>query len=228
MSGSGSGLHGSPRRVSRGPAIHAGRAPAGGPAAPEGGGRDLEGRGVHAVPALDQPRQTTPRDAPSDVEANRKRARLSAWYAHVRRRQGRRAEAIRWARRAIEEAKASDEQEGPRQRLSDPGPDQRRARAVRGRHALPAGARDLRGARATWTSAPRSTTTSEPSRTTRAGGTTRSASTRRRATSGSALAISPRWRSSPPTSRRSCPTEDSWTRPSGWAVRLSASGGRSG
>ena len=45
------------------------------------------------------------------VEANRKRARLSAWYAHVRRRQGRRAEAIRWARRAIEEAKASDEKE---------------------------------------------------------------------------------------------------------------------
>jgi tetratricopeptide (TPR) repeat protein len=46
-----------------------------------------------------------------DVEADRKRARLSAWYAHVRRRQGRRAEAIRWARRAIEEAEASDERE---------------------------------------------------------------------------------------------------------------------
>jgi tetratricopeptide (TPR) repeat protein len=46
-----------------------------------------------------------------DVEANRKRARLSAWYAHIRRRQGRRAEAIRWAGRAIEEATASDERE---------------------------------------------------------------------------------------------------------------------
>ena len=45
------------------------------------------------------------------VEADKKRARLSAWYAHIRRRQGRRAEAIRWARRAIEEAKASDERE---------------------------------------------------------------------------------------------------------------------
>jgi tetratricopeptide (TPR) repeat protein len=45
-----------------------------------------------------------------DVEANRKRARLSAWYAHIRLRQGRRAEAIRWARRAIEEAKTSGEQ----------------------------------------------------------------------------------------------------------------------
>jgi tetratricopeptide (TPR) repeat protein len=45
------------------------------------------------------------------VEATKKRARLSAWYAHIRRRQGRRAEAIRWARRAIEEAKASGEQE---------------------------------------------------------------------------------------------------------------------
>ncbi|HET7309491.1 MAG TPA: tetratricopeptide repeat protein, partial [Actinomycetota bacterium] len=45
------------------------------------------------------------------VEADRKRARLSAWYAQVRRRQGRRAEAIRWARRAIEEAEASDERE---------------------------------------------------------------------------------------------------------------------
>jgi len=46
-----------------------------------------------------------------DAEANRKRARLSAWYAHVRRRQGRRAEAIRWARRAIDEAQASGERE---------------------------------------------------------------------------------------------------------------------
>jgi tetratricopeptide (TPR) repeat protein len=46
-----------------------------------------------------------------DAEANRKRARLSAWYAHVRRRQGRRAEAIRWARRAIDEAEASGERE---------------------------------------------------------------------------------------------------------------------
>ncbi|HKI29870.1 MAG TPA: tetratricopeptide repeat protein [Actinomycetota bacterium] len=46
-----------------------------------------------------------------DVEANRKRARLSAWYAQVRRRQGQRAEAIRWARRTIEEATASDERE---------------------------------------------------------------------------------------------------------------------
>jgi tetratricopeptide (TPR) repeat protein len=46
-----------------------------------------------------------------EVEANKKRARLSAWYAHIRRRQGRRAEAIRWARLAIEEAKASGEQE---------------------------------------------------------------------------------------------------------------------
>jgi tetratricopeptide (TPR) repeat protein len=45
------------------------------------------------------------------VEANRKRARLSAWYAQIRRRQGRRAEAIGWARRAIDEAKASGEQE---------------------------------------------------------------------------------------------------------------------
>jgi class 3 adenylate cyclase/tetratricopeptide (TPR) repeat protein len=45
------------------------------------------------------------------VEADKKRARLSAWYAQIRRRQGRRAEAIRWARRAIEEAKASGEQE---------------------------------------------------------------------------------------------------------------------
>ena len=45
------------------------------------------------------------------AEANRKRARLSAWYAHVRRRQGRRAEAIRWARRAIDEAQASGERE---------------------------------------------------------------------------------------------------------------------
>jgi tetratricopeptide (TPR) repeat protein len=45
------------------------------------------------------------------VEADRKRARLSAWYAQIRRRQGRRAEAIRWARRAIEEAKASGERE---------------------------------------------------------------------------------------------------------------------
>jgi tetratricopeptide (TPR) repeat protein len=46
-----------------------------------------------------------------DAEANKKRARLSAWYAQVRRRQGRRAEAIRWARRAIGEAKASGERE---------------------------------------------------------------------------------------------------------------------
>jgi class 3 adenylate cyclase/tetratricopeptide (TPR) repeat protein len=46
-----------------------------------------------------------------EVEATKKRARLSAWYAHIRRRQGRRAEAIRWAQRAIEEAKASGEQE---------------------------------------------------------------------------------------------------------------------
>jgi class 3 adenylate cyclase/tetratricopeptide (TPR) repeat protein len=46
-----------------------------------------------------------------EVEANKKRARLSAWYAHIRRRQGRRAEAIRWARLAIEEAEASGEQE---------------------------------------------------------------------------------------------------------------------
>ena len=46
-----------------------------------------------------------------EVEANKKRARMSAWYAHIRRRQGRRAEAIRWARLAIEEAKASGEQE---------------------------------------------------------------------------------------------------------------------
>ena len=46
-----------------------------------------------------------------DEEANRKRARLSAWYAQIRRRQGRRAEAIRWARRAIEEAEASGERE---------------------------------------------------------------------------------------------------------------------
>jgi class 3 adenylate cyclase/tetratricopeptide (TPR) repeat protein len=45
------------------------------------------------------------------VEADRKRARLSAWYAHIRRRQGRRAEAIRWARRAIDEAEASGERE---------------------------------------------------------------------------------------------------------------------
>jgi tetratricopeptide (TPR) repeat protein len=50
-------------------------------------------------------------DTLQDVEADRRRARLSAWYAHVRRRQGRRAEAIRWARRAIEEAEASDERE---------------------------------------------------------------------------------------------------------------------
>ena len=46
-----------------------------------------------------------------DLEANRKRARLSAWYAQVRRRQGRRVEAIRWARRAIDEAQASGERE---------------------------------------------------------------------------------------------------------------------
>ncbi|HEX5626495.1 MAG TPA: adenylate/guanylate cyclase domain-containing protein [Actinomycetota bacterium] len=46
-----------------------------------------------------------------EVEANKKRARLSAWYAHIRRRQGRRAEAIRWARLAIEEAEASGERE---------------------------------------------------------------------------------------------------------------------
>jgi tetratricopeptide (TPR) repeat protein len=46
-----------------------------------------------------------------EVEANQKRARLSAWYANIRRRQGRRAEAIRWARLAIEEAKGSGEQE---------------------------------------------------------------------------------------------------------------------
>jgi tetratricopeptide (TPR) repeat protein len=46
-----------------------------------------------------------------DVEANKKRASLSAWYAQIRRRQGRRAEAIRWAGRAIDEAKASGEQE---------------------------------------------------------------------------------------------------------------------
>jgi len=50
-------------------------------------------------------------EALQHVEADRKRARLSAWYAQVRRRQGRRAEAIRWARRAIEEAEASDERE---------------------------------------------------------------------------------------------------------------------
>ena len=50
-------------------------------------------------------------DRLDEIEANQKRARLSAWYAHIRRRQGRRLEAIRWARRAIEEAKASGEQE---------------------------------------------------------------------------------------------------------------------
>jgi tetratricopeptide (TPR) repeat protein len=42
-------------------------------------------------------------------DADKERARLSAWYANVRRRQGRRADAIRWARRAIDEGRASGE-----------------------------------------------------------------------------------------------------------------------
>jgi len=42
-------------------------------------------------------------------EANKERARLSAWYANIRRRQGRRADAIRWARRAIDEGLSSGE-----------------------------------------------------------------------------------------------------------------------
>ena len=70
-SGAARGLPGSPRRVSRGPAIRAGRARAGGPAAPEGSGGDLEGRRVHAIPALDQPRQTPPRDARSTSRRTR-------------------------------------------------------------------------------------------------------------------------------------------------------------
>jgi class 3 adenylate cyclase/tetratricopeptide (TPR) repeat protein len=43
-------------------------------------------------------------------DADKERARLSAWYANIRRRQGRRADAIRWARRAIAEGRASGEQ----------------------------------------------------------------------------------------------------------------------
>jgi tetratricopeptide (TPR) repeat protein len=43
-------------------------------------------------------------------DADKERARLSAWYANIRRRQGRRADASRWARRAIAEGRASGEQ----------------------------------------------------------------------------------------------------------------------
>jgi class 3 adenylate cyclase/tetratricopeptide (TPR) repeat protein len=42
-------------------------------------------------------------------DADKERARMSAWYANIRRRQGRRTDAIHWARRAIDEGRASGE-----------------------------------------------------------------------------------------------------------------------
>jgi class 3 adenylate cyclase/tetratricopeptide (TPR) repeat protein len=44
-------------------------------------------------------------------EANRQRARLSAWYAAIRQGQGRYREVLRWCRRAIEEAEASGDKD---------------------------------------------------------------------------------------------------------------------
>jgi tetratricopeptide (TPR) repeat protein len=50
-------------------------------------------------------------DDRADLVARRQRAQLLVWYGHLRQRQGRHADALRWCRRAIDEAKAADERD---------------------------------------------------------------------------------------------------------------------